>query len=388
MTLKILRWDRSVPVVATLLAVVALMVGPWHSDLSQYWQDSQPRALHSALTGYSTPPLVTFGDATPMTQTGTTVANTVVVGAAKDATGKGMWVVTASGEVLTYGDAPSYGDLSGVALNAPVVGIAATSDGLGYWLVAADGGVFSFGDAHFFGSMGAVKLNQPVVGMAATSDGQGYWLVAADGGIFTFGNAKFYGSLGGNLLSTPIAGVIASPTDLGYYLLSPESFAYSYTDPSNGQIVDPYSSAIANNALSQIGPASDPGTFCNPYGPCEPWCAYFASWDWNTSGIPTPSIGFTGDLYNWVAANHQLLPPDARPAVGDMLFYGTGPESASSSPHMGIVEYSWPDGEVVTVEGDSGPGGDGYYGTNLNGPFSIADSINYNGVPVYGLGAP
>ena len=382
------------------------------------------------LAGYSTPALAPFGDATPMTQTGTTVANTVVVAAVKDASGNGLWVVTATGQVLTYGDAQSYGDLSSLALNAPIVGIAATHDGLGYWLVASDGGVFSFGDATFYGSMGAVKLNAPVVGMAVSTDGLGYWMVAADGGIFTFGDATFYGSMGGVslnasvsgmalthdglgywlvasdggvfsfgdatfygsfggvLLSTPIGGIITSSDGLGYYLLSPESFPYAYGDPSGGQLEDQYSATIANNVLSQIGPASDPGTFCNPYGPCEPWCAYFASWAWNTSGVPTPSTGFTGALYNWVGANHQLIPLDSRPSVGDMLFYGTGPQSSSSSPHMGIVEYSWPDGEVVTVEGDSGPGGDGYYGTNLNGPFSIVDSINYNGEPVYGLGAP
>jgi hypothetical protein len=50
---------------------------------------------------------------------------------------------------------------------------------------------------------------------------------------------------------------------------------------------------------------------------------------------------------------------------------------------MGIVAEVWPDGEVVTIEGDAGPGQTGQLNVVVNGPFMPADSNTYNGFPVY-----
>ena len=56
--------------------------------------------------------------------------------------------------------------------------------------------------------------------------------------------------------------------------------------------------------------------------------------------------------------------------------------------HVGIVTQVWPDGALMTVGGDSGPGRDGYLSVALDGPFLPADSNEYNGAPIYAFGQP
>ena len=74
-----------------------------------------------------------------------------------------------------------------------------------------------------------------------------------------------------------------------------------------------------------------PGADCNPYGPCEAWCALFATWVWEQAGVPIPSYAFTGDVYNWAQSASGVLPPSATPSPGDAVLYGTGPWSTASS---------------------------------------------------------
>jgi hypothetical protein len=198
-------------------------------------------------------------------------SNGPVVGMAATITGKGYWLVDATGKVGVYGDAVSYGDLAQVRLNQPIVGMAVTASGKGYWLVAADGGVFSFGDAPFDGSTGGIRLSQPivgmsddgptggyrlvaadggifdfkaafegstgsirlarpVVGMAVARSGNGYWLVASDGGIFTFGDARFYGSMGSMSLSRPVVGMATTPTGNGYWMVASDGGIFTFGD--------------------------------------------------------------------------------------------------------------------------------------------------------------
>ena len=331
--------------------------------------------------------IFTFGDATFYGSMGGKYLAGPIVGMAATPDGKGYWLVATDGGIFTFGDATFYGSMGGKYLAGAVVAMAATPDGKGYWLVAADGGIFTFGDATFYGSMGGKSLNASVVGMASAPDGRGYWLVAADGGIFTFGDATFYGSMGGEVPSVPISAVVASPSGSGYYLLSPDSFDYNF-QPNAGERVIQQSSAIVLAAESQIGPTSSPGSFCNPYGPCEEWCSLFAGWTWTRAGIPAPTDGFTGALYDWVAAHQRVLAPNDVPAEGDFVFYGTGQQSASTSVHMGVVVQAWGDGSLLTIEGDSGPGDPGYLGVTVNGPFLASHSLEYNGAPIYGFGEP
>jgi len=350
------------------------------------------------------------------------------VGMASTPDGNGYWVVTASGQVTAEGDATDYGSLH-TSLNAPILGMAATADGKGYWLVAADGGIFSFGDARFFGSTGGIVLNQPITGMAATPDGNGYWLVAADGGIFTFGDAGFFGSWANQNLPDPAIGILPTPdgggysiatadgvvlglgdaqifgsltlspdatpgsaiigngSGTGYWLLDPDAWAYSFTT-ATPEASFPGSSAIVAAAASQIAPDPDTGSFCNPYGPCEEWCALFATWVWRDAGVPIPSYAFVGDIYYWAGGHGALLPPTATPAPGDAVLYGTGPQTVATSVHVGIVAQVWPDGAVDTVEGDAGPGRDGWLSVVINGPYLPSDSLSYNGTGIYAFAQP
>jgi hypothetical protein len=370
-----------------------------------------------------------FGDANFEGSLGNLALNGPIIALAGTPDGKGYWLGAIDGGVFTFGTAQFYGSMGAVRLNQPVVGMASTPDGKGYWLVAADGGIFSFGDARFYGSTGAIKLNEPVVGMASTPDGKGYWLVAADGGIFSFGDAKFYGSLASMNLPDPVVGMFASPDGAGYtmstangvvfamgdaksfgqlqldptatpiaaiigdnrgdgyWLLDPEAWTYSFTSPSP-EGTFPGSAAIVAAAASQVQPDPDTGYYCNPYGPCEEWCALFATWAWAQGGYAVPRYPFTGSVDTWAAQNGFVLPPTATPAPGDAVLYGTGPQSAATSVHIAIVAQVWPDGALVTIDGDSGPGRDGWLSVTINGPFLPANSVSYNGSPIYAYAQP
>ena len=355
--------------------------------------------------------------------------NSPILAAAATPDGGGYWLASADGGVFTFGDATYEGSLGALPLQGPIIGMAATPDGKGYWLVAADGGIFTFGDAGYFGSTGALKLNAPIVGMAATPDGKGYWLLAADGGIFSFGDAVFHGSLAADDLpdpavgmfaspdgggytittangvvfglgdaqtfgklsldpdATPIAAIIGNGKGTGYWLLDPDAWTYSFSSPTP-EPSTPWSSGIVAAVASQVAPDPDTGYYCNPYGPCEEWCALFATWAWQQVGIPIPSYGFTGSMYEWAGTYGALLPPTATPAVGDAVLYGTGPQNADTSVHVAVITQEWPDGALVTVDGDSGPGRDGWLSVTINGPFLPADSLSYNGVGIYAYAQP
>jgi len=355
-----------------------------------------------------------------------------IVAMAATSDGRGYWLAAMDGGVFSFGDAAFYGSMGGTPLDQPVVAMAATPDGKGYWLVAADGGVFSFGDAAFHGSMGGIPLNAPVTGMAATSDGGGYWMVAADGGVFTFGDAPFYGSAGSQNVADKVVGMVASlhdqgyrlvlsnggifpygnapsygslaggyggnPSDVppvtaialtpdgqGYWLLEPDGWSYGFSNPPSPPGTR---AAIVSIASSQVNADPDRGQYCNPYGPCEEWCALFATWVWRTAGVPIPSYPFTGSIFDWAAATTAVLPPNVTPAPGDAVLYGTGPYSTATSVHVGVVVQVWPDGAIVTVEGDAGPGPSGSLAVAMNGPYLPSESPGYNGFPVYAFAQP
>ena len=333
-----------------------------------------------------------FGDARFHGSMGGVRLNQPIVGMASTADGKGYWLVASDGGIFSFGDATFYGSMGGTPLNQPVTAIAPTADGKGYWLVASDGGIFSFGDAHFYGSTGGLVLNDPVVSMVAEPHDRGYLLVATDGGIFAFGTVGYYGSLGGGYGGDPhdvppVAGMVLTPDARGYWLLEPDGWSYSFSDPA-----DPSSSrtraAIVAVADSQVASDPDRGEFCNPYGPCEEWCALFATWVWQRAGVPIPSFPFTGSIYSWAAGGTGVLPPTAVPLPGDAVLYGTGPFSTATSVHVGVVVQVWPDGAVVTVEGDAGPAPTGALAVVINGPYLPSRSAQYNGVPIYAFAQP
>ena len=299
--------------------------------------------------------------------------------------GRGYWLVAADGGIFSFGDGAFYGSMGGQSLSAPVSGMAPTPDGHGYWLVGADGGVFAFGDAAFFGSASGQNIGTWVTGITSTHDGAGYWLVAATAGVLSFGDAVFYGPSPNDPPFSPTAAMAPTPDGKGYWLLQPDDIPTTFTGSSSSG--SPIGMQAARTAASQIGPDPDTsqGAYCNPYGPCEQWCALFATWAWNQAGVAIPRYAFTGDVYRWAQARGEALPATATPEVGDGVMFGTGPQNAGTSVHMGIVAETWPDGAVVTVEGDSGPEPDGQTAVTMDGPFVLADSDAQVGSPVYGL---
>jgi hypothetical protein len=336
--------------------------------------------------------IFTFGNAGFYGSMGGSHLNKPVVGMAPTPDGKGYWLVAQDGGIFTFGDATFYGSEGGVRLNAPISGMAASSTGHGYWMVAADGVIFTFGDAPFLGSLGGAVLNDPVVDMVATPHDHGYVLVATDGEVFPFGTAGFYGSLaggyGGNPADVPpVAGIALSPDGQGYWLLEPDGWSYGFTNPPSAAPTAT-TSAIVSIANSQVNADPDRGRYCNPYGPCEEWCSLFATWVWENAGVPIPSYPFTGNIYTWAAAHTVVLPPTAVPLPGDAVLYGTGPYSTATSVHVGVVVQVWPDGAVVTVEGDAGPAPSGSLAVVVNGPYLPTQSVSYNGVPVYAFARP
>ncbi len=108
--------------------------------------------------------------------------------------------------------------------------------------------------------------------------------------------------------------------------------------------------SIVGIAQSQVGVQAKGD--CQPYGPCEEWCSLFATWVWQHAGVAVPSLGFSGALYDWAAANTAVFPADAAPQPGWAVFFGTGPADTSSSVHVALVESVLADGEITLINGN------------------------------------
>jgi hypothetical protein len=257
--------------------------------------------------------------------------------------------------------------------------MAATPDGRGYWMVAADGGVFTFGDARYYGSAARDNIGTWVTGIAPSAGGDGYWLVAATAGVLSYGDAVFYGPSPNEPPFAPTAAIAATPDGKGYLLLQPDSIRTTFSVPQSTENF-PGGRTAVRLAASQISadPDGPAGAFCNPYGPCEEWCALFATWVWNEAGIAIPHFAWVPDLYAWGASRGLAMSPRATPAPGDLLVYGS-----RALPHVAVVAEVWPDGEITTIDGDSGPEPEGDFAVTFNGPFLPADSLSYNGMAVF-----
>ncbi len=166
--------------------------------------------------------------------------------------------------------------------------------------------------------------------------------------------------------------------------------------------------AIVRIAESRLGTAeSPPGSNCTPYGPCEEWCSLFVAWVWEQAGVPlrggTAPYAYSGSIYEW-ARDHEagslpgetapgespfsraepdgarVLAPTATPAPGDAVLFGSGP---GDSAHTAIVERVFPDGEIVTIDGN--------YADRVArvGPFLPSRAVQAGEpAPVYGYAQP
>jgi hypothetical protein len=401
----------------------------------------QPSLINQPVTGMARTPsgkgywlaaadggVFSYGNAPFYGSAGSIPLQSPVIGMTSTPDGRGYWMLAADGGIFTYGNAKFYGSTGAMRLNAPVVGMATTPTGRGYWLVAADGGIFTYGDAKFHGSAGSLDLAAPIVAMASTPNGGGYWMLGADGGIFTYGNAPFLGSAAGQLpdqatgfartkngtgywiLShdgsvvtkgdavfhgstaspvpqVPARGIVSTPDDGGYWILAPDAMRPTFRGgPSQG--AGAQRDNIVTIGASQLGANPDGRLYCNPYGPCYSWCSLYLTWVWQQTGVPVPSYAFTGSLWNWSANRGRVKPAYATANLGDAVFWGTGPQSAASSVHVSIVAARWPDGTVITVDGNSGPGPEGRHNVVTRRPFKPALAELTTGTPVYGLASP
>ena len=106
-------------------------------------------------------------------------------------------------------------------------------------------------------------------------------------------------------------------------------------------------------ARSQLGVGErPPGSNCTPYGPCEAWCALFATWVWRRAGIQVPSLGFSGAIYEWALRHAHVYPPSASPRAGWAVLFGSGPADPSTSLHVGIVEGVFANDEIAVINGN------------------------------------
>jgi hypothetical protein len=104
-------------------------------------------------------------------------------------------------------------------------------------------------------------------------------------------------------------------------------------------------------AARQLG-YRDQGSYCQKFGPCEEWCALFATWAWQHAGVPIGRYPFTGSIYYWAALHTAVRRPAATPKPGDAVLFGSGPRTVRTSLHVGIVEQVYP-GYLVTLEGNT-----------------------------------
>ena len=92
-------------------------------------------------------------------------------------------------------------------------------------------------------------------------------------------------------------------------------------------------SRIVAIARSQLGQGERPaGSNCTKFGPCEEWCADFATWVWRQAGVAGMGrIAWVPDLPLW-GKRHGSWKPGYRnnPQPGDLVIF--------SGLHVGLVE--------------------------------------------------
>lgn len=121
--------------------------------------------------------------------------------------------------------------------------------------------------------------------------------------------------------------------------------------------MSPVQEKIITAARAELG-TEETGDNCQKYSDqCVAWCALFAMSTWEKAGVDVENeeFAFTGDVYTTGQAKGKAYGgeqlSEARP--GDVLLFGTGPATPSSSKHIGVVEKV--EGDTVTlIEGNTG----------------------------------
>jgi len=102
-------------------------------------------------------------------------------------------------------------------------------------------------------------------------------------------------------------------------------------------------------AQSQLGQReSPPGSNCTKFGPCEAWCADFATWVWRQAGVSAIGrIAWVPALVQW-GKQHGTWKAgsDNNPKPGDLVIF--------SGLHVGIVETVRASGMITIIAGNTG----------------------------------
>ena len=108
-------------------------------------------------------------------------------------------------------------------------------------------------------------------------------------------------------------------------------------------------SRIVATAQSQLGQRENPpGSNCTKFGPCEAWCADFATWVWRQAGVPSIGrIAWVPALVQW-GKQHGTWKAgyDNNPRPGDLVIF--------SGLHVGIVETVRASGVITIIAGNTG----------------------------------
>lgn len=131
---------------------------------------------------------------------------------------------------------------------------------------------------------------------------------------------------------------------------------------------------IVKIAESQVGVHASSGK-CQPYGPCEDWCALFTSWVWQKAGVKVPTMPGAAQWTSWGQQMGTWHPNNPQP--GDVIEFG--------GEHVGIVESVAQNGEITIIAGNSG-GGDG--AVIRHGPTSPSNWQTMGPGPVTGYTSP
>ena len=144
-----------------------------------------------------------------------------------------------------------------------------------------------------------------------------------------------------------------------------------------GDAATPLRARIVEVARSELGTSEKPmGSNCTKYGPCEAWCADFATWVWRQAGYP--QIGRIPAVRNLVVwgQQHKTWKPghtnNAQP--GDFVIF--------SNMHVGLVEKA-SGGRITIIAGNTGGGN-----VARRGPAPTSAGTSMGPAPITGYVSP
>lgn len=161
---------------------------------------------------------------------------------------------------------------------------------------------------------------------------------------------------------------------------APAPAAPAAPKPEAKQATSTVQDRIVDAARAELGTMETGGENCQKYSDqCVAWCALFATSMWESAGVDVENedFAFTGNVYTTgqekgTAYDSESL-DQAKP--GDVLLFGTGPSSPSTSSHIGVVEKV--EGNTVTlIEGNAGDNTDSV----VRKQHELSDATFYGGV--------